>query len=378
MLSINIAIHTCRASVYCHVGFRGFHSHLHGSPFRGLSDIESPRVDGPPVMPEDPYAYVPEFMPQEDDVLPAEEHPWYFAVLPTADSPGYIADSDPEKDKVDPEKDPEVDPTDYPIDGGDDDDESSDDDEDDDDDVEEDEEEYRVLPPPPASPTYLLGYRAAMIRLRAEAPSTSHSPPLPPPIILSHTRSDTPPSGTPPFLPIPLPTSSPSLLLPSTDHGADRPEVCLPPQKRLCFDFSLRYEVGESSSAPATRPTGGFRTDYGFIATLDREIRRDLEREVGYKITDTWDEMLEDMSGAPVTDETELGQRMTNFVTTVRQDIDEIYVRLGEAQNESTTVRDYSLVSSRPRLAGTACGDTEADEYTADTGDNTEGIVRTL
>nr|GEY16724.1 hypothetical protein [Tanacetum cinerariifolium] len=28
------------------------------SPFRGLSDIRSPGVDGPPVMPEDPYAYV--------------------------------------------------------------------------------------------------------------------------------------------------------------------------------------------------------------------------------------------------------------------------------------------------------------------------------
>ncbi|GKG55823.1 hypothetical protein Tco_0574717, partial [Tanacetum coccineum] len=33
------------------------------------------------------------------------------------------------------------------------------------------------------------------------------------------------------------------------------------------------YEVRESSSAPATRPTGGFRADYGFISNLDREIR---------------------------------------------------------------------------------------------------------
>ncbi|GKE83132.1 hypothetical protein Tco_1553132, partial [Tanacetum coccineum] len=28
------------------------------SPFVDLSDIGSPGVDGPPVMPEDPYAYV--------------------------------------------------------------------------------------------------------------------------------------------------------------------------------------------------------------------------------------------------------------------------------------------------------------------------------
>ncbi|GJX65025.1 hypothetical protein Tco_0299368 [Tanacetum coccineum] len=139
--------------------------------------------------------------------------------------------------------------------------------------------------PLPASPTYLLGYRTAMIRLRAEALSTSYSPP--PHIILSHTRADTPLSGTPPLLPIPVPTSSPSLLLPSADHGADRTEVCLPPRKRLCFAFGPRYEVGESSSAPTARSPRGFRVYYGFVATIDREIMRDLERDVGYEITDT-------------------------------------------------------------------------------------------
>ncbi|GJV32610.1 hypothetical protein Tco_1393010 [Tanacetum coccineum] len=443
------------------------------SPFEGLSDIGSSGVDRPPMMPEDPYAYVvasfqappspdyvpgpeepeqaplspefvpepvyPEFMPPEDEVFPAEEQPLPAAVSPTADSPGYIADSDPEED----EEDPEEDPIDYPADGGDDDDdddESSDDDEDDDDDVEEDEDEEEeeehpapadsvpppvhrvtarmsirdepptpfwseaeiarllaipspppsplspwssplpqipspplpvsspvpVSPPPlPASPTYPLGYRAAMIRQRAESPSTSHSLPLPPPIILSHTRasvammraaapstyilaprsetppSETPPSGTPPLLPIPLPTPSPPMLLPSTVCRAGVSEVTLPPQKRLCIALGPRYEVGESSSAPTARPTGGFRADYGFVATLDDEIRRDPERDVGYGITDTWDEMLVGMPGAPATDDTELGRRMTNFVTTVRQDTDEIYGRLDDAQD------DRSLMSGR-------------------------------
>ncbi|GJS46401.1 hypothetical protein Tco_0596522 [Tanacetum coccineum] len=269
------------------------------SLFGGLSDIGSPGVDGPPVMPKDPYAYVvaafqappspdyvpgpeeteqaplslefvpkpvyPEFMPLEDEVFPAKEQPLHAAVSPTADSPGYIADSDPEED-------PKEDPIYYPADGGDvddDDDESSDDNEDDDDDVEEDEDEEEeehpaladsvpppvhhvtarmsirdepptpfwseaeiarllaiplpppsplspwssplpqipspllpVSPPPPvlpplpvsppplpASPTYPLGYRAAMIRQRAESPSTSHSLPLLPHIILSYTRA---------------------------------------------------------------------------------------------------------------------------------------------------------------------------------------------
>nr|GEY51760.1 hypothetical protein [Tanacetum cinerariifolium] len=183
-----------------------------------------------------------------------------------------------------------------------------------------------AIPSPPPSPlslcpTYPLGYRAAMIWLRAKTPSTSHPPP---PIVLPHTRasaamlraaapstyilapqSETPPSGTPPLLPIHLPTSSPPLLLPSTSHRADVPEVTLPPQKRLCITLSSRYEVGESSSAPIARPIGGFRVDYGFIASLDDEIRCDPERD-----------------------------RMLDFVTTVRQDTDEIYGRLDDAQDD--------------------------------------------
>ncbi|GKC09799.1 hypothetical protein Tco_1001409, partial [Tanacetum coccineum] len=144
-----------------------------------------------------------------------------------------------------------------------------------------------VLSPPPASPIYLLGYQPAMIRLRAEAPSTSHSLPLPPPIILSHTRSDAPSSETPPLLPIPAPTSSPPLLLPSTNHREDRYEVTLPPRKRLGIALGPRYEARESSSTSAARPTRGSRADYGFVATMDREIRHDPERYVGYGITDT-------------------------------------------------------------------------------------------
>ncbi|GJR93535.1 hypothetical protein Tco_0265709 [Tanacetum coccineum] len=147
-----------------------------------------------------------------------------------------------------------------------------------------------ISSPPPASPICSLGYRATMIRLRAEALSTSHSPP--PQIILSYTiantpPSGTPPSGTPPLLPIPLPTSSPPLHLLSTDRRADRPEVTLPPRKRLGIDLGPRYKVGESLSAPTTRPLGGFRADYGFVATIDKEIMHDLDRYVGYGITDT-------------------------------------------------------------------------------------------
>ncbi|GJV27448.1 hypothetical protein Tco_1383896, partial [Tanacetum coccineum] len=212
------------------------------------------------------------------------------------------------------------------------------------------------LVPPPllVSPTYPLGYRATMIRLRVESPSTSHSPL--PHIILSHTRADTPPSGTPPLgtpplLPIPLRTSSPPLHLPSADHRVDRSEVCLPPQKRLCIPLGPRFEVGESSYAAAARPTRGFRVNYGFVATIDKEIIRDLERDVGYGITDTWDEMLVDMPGAPATDDTELCRRMIEFATRVRQDTDEIYVRLDDEQTKRQLMAGLLNMLYRDRRA---------------------------
>ncbi|GJX84360.1 hypothetical protein Tco_0335134 [Tanacetum coccineum] len=164
-----------------------------------------------------------------------------------------------------------------------------------------------LSPAPPPSPIHSLGYRAAMIWMRAEAASTSHSLPLPPPFILSPTRPDAPSLGIPPPLPILVPTSSPPLLLPSASRREDRPEVTLPPQKRLGIALGPGYEVGESSSIASTRPAGGLRADYGFVATMDREIRRDPKREVGYGITDSWDEIVETLQGAPVSTDTELG-----------------------------------------------------------------------
>ncbi|GJT11422.1 hypothetical protein Tco_0858464 [Tanacetum coccineum] len=157
-----------------------------------------------------------------------------------------------------------------------------------------------VLSAPPPSPIRSLGYRAAMIRMRAEAAATSHSLPLPPPFILSPTRPDAPPP-----MPTSAPTSLPPLLLPSASRREDRPEVNLPPQKRLGIALGPRYEVGESSAAAAARPAGGLRADYGFVTTMDREIRRDPERDVGYGIMDSWDEIVETLQGAPVSTDTD-------------------------------------------------------------------------
>ncbi|GJW56564.1 hypothetical protein Tco_0103295, partial [Tanacetum coccineum] len=125
-----------------------------------------------------------------------------------------------------------------------------------------------LSPSPPASPIHPLGYQAAMIQLRAEAASTSHSLPLP----------------HPSYTPIP------DQMYHHQGH-------------HLCIALGPRYKVGESSSAAAARPTGGLREDYGFVATMDREIRRNLERD-----------------------------RMTEFETRVRQDTNEVYTRLDDEQ----------------------------------------------
>ncbi|GJT26765.1 putative reverse transcriptase domain-containing protein [Tanacetum coccineum] len=210
-----------------------------------------------------------------------------------------------------------------------------------------------VSPPPlPASPTYPLGYRAAMIRLRAESPSTSHPLPLPSSIVVPHTRasvammraaapstyilaprlgillSEIPPSRTPPLLPIPLPTPSPPLLLPSTDCRAGVSEVILPPRKRLCIALGLRFEVGKSSSAPTTRPTRGFRVDSRYVGSLDDEIRTPA---------------MTDVAG--------LSQRMTNFVTTVKQDTNEIYGRLDDAHDDRLLMSGQLNMLRRDRRA---------------------------
>ncbi|GJV70954.1 hypothetical protein Tco_1490949 [Tanacetum coccineum] len=151
-----------------------------------------------------------------------------------------------------------------------------------------------VSPPPlPASPTYPLGYRAVMIRasvamMRAVATFT---------YILS-SRSETQPSGTPPLLPIPIPTSSPPLLLPSTDYRTDVAEVTLPPRKRLCISLGLRFE-----GTPAA------------------------------------------------TDVVGLSQRMIDFVTTIRQDTDEIYRRLYDAHDDRSLMSGQLNLLRRDRRA---------------------------
>nr|GEW08493.1 conserved oligomeric Golgi complex subunit 2 [Tanacetum cinerariifolium] len=321
-----------------------------------------------------PKPAYPEFMLHVDDVLPAEEQPLPAFVLPTANSPGYITESDLEEDLEEDDEDPEEDPAYYPTDRDDDEEEESfrddvddeEEDEDEDDDEEEEEEHLasadsipppvyyttarmsiraqtsiplpseievaRLLaiptlppspltsyssplpqipyPPLPTGPTHPLGCRAAMIWLRADSPSTSHLLPLPPPIgyylfylyqYLHHHH----------LFFYPLLTVKQMFL-------------------RLCYHLKR----GCALLSPTARHIGGFRAYYGFVGTLDSEIRHDLDRELGYRITDVWEDSDEITKEIPTTDVAGLSQRMTDFVTTVRQDTDEIYGRLDDTHDD--------------------------------------------
>nr|GEW53566.1 hypothetical protein [Tanacetum cinerariifolium]GEW73752.1 hypothetical protein [Tanacetum cinerariifolium] len=67
------------------------------------------------------------------------------------------------------------------------------------------------------------------------------------------------------------------MLLPSTTHRDDLLEVDMALRKKACFiALTGRFEVRESSSAVAARQAGhtlAYRVDYGFVDTVDANIR---------------------------------------------------------------------------------------------------------
>ncbi|GJV16726.1 hypothetical protein Tco_1362049 [Tanacetum coccineum] len=353
-------------------------------------------------MPEDPYAYVvaafqappspdyvpgpeepeearpspiyipfvlepvyPEFIPEDDEVFSVEEQPMPVAASPTDQSPGYILESDPEEDPEEDDEDPKEDPADYPADRDDDDDDEEEEEEpfrDDaeDEDEDEDEEEEHLAP---ADPALLVLRVTARISIRDEPPSISLPPreeverllalTTPPPSLLTLYSSPLPqiPSPLLPlFLPIPVPISSPPILLPSTDHRADRPEIFLPPQKRLCYTQGPGYDIGESSSIAAARPTRGHRADYGFVDTMDAETRRRRAEEVGYGIRDAWVDPREVAKEVALMTFKGVNTRMTELAAAQEQDTHDIYAVIEDTHNRQTQIyqRFETLVDDSP------------------------------
>ncbi|GJW21532.1 hypothetical protein Tco_0032154 [Tanacetum coccineum] len=256
----------------------------------------------------------PEYLALSNEEVPVRDQPYVATDSPIAQSPGYIVVSDLEDESDDG-------PTDYPADEGDDNDSSGDDanDEDEEEASEEDKEEEEehlasadstaaaspvvdlvssaeetepfktdestATPPPP--PAYCTTTRMSILA-QTPIPFLSEAevdrllaiptPPLSPLTLLSSPLLQIP---SPPFL-VTFTTTTGLLTLKATWVQGSRDP------KRLCISLGPRFEVEESSSSAAARSTRGFRADYGFVGTLDAEIRRDTNREVGYGIIDVW------------------------------------------------------------------------------------------
>ncbi|GJS65962.1 putative reverse transcriptase domain-containing protein [Tanacetum coccineum] len=152
-----------------------------------------------------------------------------------------------------------------------------------------------------------------MAQMRAAAPSTYH------PLL---------PSGTPPLLPIPLPT-------PSTSRRADIPEADTPPRKRLLLTAPRPgCEVGESSAAAAARqpgPTMARRVDCSSVDTVETRVR-DTERRM--------------MAALEV-----VNLRVSYQVDVRSRESSEFYSRHHDAQKDRAAVRAEIEVLRRERLA---------------------------
>nr|GEV55029.1 zinc finger, CCHC-type [Tanacetum cinerariifolium] len=261
------------------------------SPFEELSDIGSPRANDHehfelPEMLEDPYVEAPpspDYVPgpkHADDEIVAEDQPYAEDASPIAQLPEYVPESNFEAHpEDDDDEDPEEDPVDYLADGGDDGDdeeESSEDDEDDDMDIEADEEEEH-----PAPSDYVVVASTAA----DQAPSVEETEPF-------ETDES---AATPP--PHPAYRMTTRISIPAPVPMENRPEVTLPPQKRLGIALGPRYE------------------------------------------------------GAPVSTDTELDGYMREFETRVRQDTDEIYMRLDDEQTERQLLAGWLNMLFRDRRA---------------------------
>ncbi|GJX71350.1 hypothetical protein Tco_0308521 [Tanacetum coccineum] len=194
--------------------------------------------------------------------------------------------------------------------------------------------EYAAAPTPPPSP--LSPWSSPLPHIP--------SPPLPPPPSSLHLPPPVPTS-------LPLPSSPlpplPALLFipPPVDRREDIPEAELPPRKRLCPTApTSRYEVGESSTA-APRPTGGHRADYGFIGTMDAEIRRQRAEEVGYGIRDVWVDPTEAVEEVALTTLEGVNARVTELVARVDGLVEDGQFHYETARLLDQEAHDYRIAS---------------------------------
>nr|GFD34106.1 hypothetical protein [Tanacetum cinerariifolium] len=111
--------------------------------------------------------------------------------------------------------------------------------------------------------------------------------------------------ASPPILLIPLPAASPPLQLPSSD---------------------------QSSIAAAARSIEGRRADYGFVDSVEAEIRRQREEDIRYGIRDTWIDPRDVAEEEALTTLEGVNTRVTELAAVQEQDTQDIYGVMEDTQ----------------------------------------------
>ncbi|GJY53262.1 hypothetical protein Tco_0444926 [Tanacetum coccineum] len=234
------------------------------------SDIGSPGVDGPPIMPEDPYAYImaclelvyPEYIPPEDDVFLAEEQPLHAATSPSTgvqqDEPSI---SLPPREEV---------------------------------------ERLLALTTPPPSPL---------------TPLSSPLPQIPSPTPNSPTHIEIPMSVY--FRKRVAFFASPTIVVmvgESSAAGASR-------QDRPTISRDDPYSIAREDL-------------YGFVDMVDVPPRCSMSRELDYDITDTWDILVGAIDEIAPTTVEGVNQRVTDLATIVEEETTSMYGIMEDAQDD--------------------------------------------
>nr|GFB49858.1 hypothetical protein [Tanacetum cinerariifolium] len=258
------------------------------SPYEGRSEDVSPGVNGPPVMMKDPYAYVvaafqalppSNYVPGLEEPEQAPPSPVYIPYVPKPVYPKYI----PPEDDVFPAEEqplpaaasptaeslgyiPEFDP-------------DEDSEEDDDEDQEEDPADY------PAD--------------HDDEEDDDEDPEEDPTDYPADHDDEEEPSGD------------------DADEEADRPEVTLPPQKRLSIVNCPGYKAGQSSVAAAAIP---------------------IEKDIGYGIRDTWIDPRDVAEEEALTTLEGVNTRVTELAVVQEQDTYDIYGVMEHTQGRQTEI----------------------------------------
>nr|GEU53477.1 retrotransposon protein, putative, Ty3-gypsy subclass [Tanacetum cinerariifolium] len=271
----------------------GFHLLSDAEPQSPEATPQSPKQASPSPDYEHGPEYL-EYLAPYDDEIPVEDQPLPTDASPTSLSPGYVADSDPEEAH-------EEDPDNYPTDEG--------DDEEEEEEAFEDEEEEEHLAP--------ADFTLPVIEF---VPSIEETKPF-------ETNES---AATPP------PTRSPQTSVSLSMTGLRRAQKTLRPQPPMTA--STKALIVEYASAP-TPPLPPPSPLTPLPSPLSQIPSPPLPLPSPPLLLPSADRSIEDAEERASTTLEEVGKRVTDFATTLRQKTEEMYVQHKDAQDDRAFLR---------------------------------------